>query len=135
MNYNLVACGAHWLHVQLLLPRLQSTQRVPPARSQITSQPAEYTEWQRPLSRVYSNMMEKLAQAGERGGARPPPFTVPSITYKVVVYAPAERADALPLFLLYPFMYSVFPPVVLIPGRKKPYSSAFLFLFINQSCE
>jgi hypothetical protein len=26
---------------------------------------------------------------------------------KVVVYAPAERADTLPLFLLYPYMYSV----------------------------
>jgi hypothetical protein len=52
-------------------------------------------------------MMEKLAQAGGGwggGGARPPPFT---ITYKVVVYAPAERADTLPVFLLYPYMYSV----------------------------
>jgi hypothetical protein len=27
--------------------------------------------------------------------------------YKVVVYAPAEMADPLPLFLLYPYMYSV----------------------------
>jgi hypothetical protein len=30
-----------------------------------------------------------------------------TIMYKVVVYAPAERADTLPLFLLYPYMYSV----------------------------
>ncbi len=30
-----------------------------------------------------------------------------TITNKVVVYAPAEMADSLPLFLLYPFMYSV----------------------------
>ncbi len=45
-------------------------------------------------------MMEKLAQPGEGGGARPPPFI--TITYKVVVYAPAERAGTLPLFLLYP---------------------------------
>ncbi len=29
------------------------------------------------------------------------------ITSKVVVYAPAERANTLPLFLLYPFMHSV----------------------------
>jgi hypothetical protein len=29
------------------------------------------------------------------------------ITYKVVVYAPAEQADTLHLFLLYPSMYSV----------------------------
>jgi hypothetical protein len=41
------------------------------------------------------------------GGARPPPFTISTITYKVVMYAPAERADTLPLFLLYPYMYSV----------------------------
>jgi hypothetical protein len=31
-------------------------------------------------------MMEKLAQAGEGGGARPPPFTILTITYKVAVY-------------------------------------------------
>ncbi len=42
------------------------------------------------------------------GGARPSPFTILSaITYKFVVFAPAERADTLPLFLLYPLMYSV----------------------------
>jgi hypothetical protein len=41
-------------------------------------------------------------------GARPPPFTLSTITYKVVVYAPAERADTLTLFLLHPCMYSVF---------------------------
>jgi hypothetical protein len=50
-------------------------------------------------------MMEKLAQAGE--GARPPPFTISTIMYKVVVYAPAEMADTLPLFLLYPYIHSV----------------------------
>jgi hypothetical protein len=52
-------------------------------------------------------MMEKLAQPGEVGGVLPPPFTMSTITYKVVVYAPAERADTLTLFLLYPFLYSV----------------------------
>jgi hypothetical protein len=46
-------------------------------------------------------MMEKLAQAGEGQGARPPPFTIFTITNKVAVYAPAERADTLPLFLPY----------------------------------
>ncbi len=40
------------------------------------------------------------------GGARPPPFARSTITYKVVVFTPAERADTLPLFLLYPYMYS-----------------------------
>jgi hypothetical protein len=32
-------------------------------------------------------MMEKLAQAGEGGDARPPPFTIFAITYKVAVSA------------------------------------------------
>ncbi len=42
--------------------------------------------------------------------ARPLPFTIFTITYithAVVVYAPAERADSLPQFLFYPYMYSV----------------------------
>ncbi len=37
------------------------------------------------------------------GGARPPPFTISTIAYKVVAHVPAERADT----LLYPYMYSV----------------------------
>ncbi len=37
----------------------------------------------------------------------PPPFTISTIKYKAVVYAPAERADTLPLLPLYPFMFSV----------------------------
>ena len=61
----------------------------------------------RPLSGVHSIMLEKLAQPGEGGGARSPTFTISTITCKVVVYAPAERADTLPLFLLYPYKYSV----------------------------
>jgi hypothetical protein len=48
-----------------------------------------YTEWQLPISGAHSIMMEKSALAG----ARPPPFTLVTITYKVAVYAPAERAD------------------------------------------
>jgi hypothetical protein len=46
-------------------------------------------------------MKEKSAQLVRGGGARPPPLTIYTITYKVVVYAPAERADTLLLFLLY----------------------------------
>jgi hypothetical protein len=34
-------------------------------------------------------------------GASPPPFTLFAIPSKVVVYAPAERAAILPVFLLY----------------------------------
>jgi hypothetical protein len=52
-------------------------------------------------------MMVKSAWPGEGGGARPPPFTLSTITSDVVVYAPAVRADTLPLFLLYPHLYSV----------------------------
>ncbi len=37
-------------------------------------------------SSVHSIMMEKLAQPGEGEGARPPPFTISTITDKVVVY-------------------------------------------------
>ncbi len=35
------------------------------------------------------------------------PVTISTITCKVVVYAPAEWADILTLFLPYPYMYSV----------------------------
>ena len=45
-------------------------------------------------------MRVKLAQAGEDGGARPPPFITFTITSKVAVYAPAEWADTLTLFHL-----------------------------------
>jgi hypothetical protein len=56
-------------------------------------------------------MMEKLAQAGEGGVCTPSPsFTIFIITYKVAVYAPAECAVTLPLFHLYPYLYSVAPP-------------------------
>jgi hypothetical protein len=52
-------------------------------------------------------MMAKLAQPGEGGGARPPFFTITTITYKVVMYIPAERADTLPKFLCYSVAYPV----------------------------
>jgi hypothetical protein len=34
-------------------------------------------------------------------------FTISTITYKVGCDAPAERADTLPLFHVYPYIYSV----------------------------
>jgi hypothetical protein len=52
-------------------------------------------------------MRVKSAKDGEGWGARPPPFNISTIIYKFEVYGPAERADTLPLFLLYPYMYSV----------------------------
>jgi hypothetical protein len=48
------------------------------------------------FSGVHSIMVKKFAQPGEGGGASPSPFTISSITNKVVVYAPADRADKLP---------------------------------------
>ncbi len=62
------------------------------------------------------------------GGYTPSPFTISTITYKVAVYALAETADILPLFLLYPCMYSVFELDIFF-GRKgdiwKPPSRPF----------
>jgi hypothetical protein len=53
-------------------------------------------------------MVVKSAHDGEGVGAHShPSFTVFTITYKTVVHGPAERADVLLLFLLYPYMYSV----------------------------
>ncbi len=39
------------------------------------------------------------------GGARPPPFTISTITYKAVVYAPAKRSDTQ---LHIPYFYYTF---------------------------
>jgi hypothetical protein len=42
------------------------------------------------------------------GGARPPAFTLVTLTYNVAVYGlTLERADTLNLFHLYRYMYSV----------------------------
>jgi hypothetical protein len=61
-----------------------------------------HTEWQRPLSGVHSIVMVKSAQPGAYGGGvHPPPFTLSTIISKVA------RADTFPLFILYPYMYSV----------------------------
>jgi hypothetical protein len=57
-----------------------------------------HTEWRLPIFGVHPIMMEKSALAGKVGVASP----LSTITYKVVVYAPAERADTLPLFHLCP---------------------------------
>ncbi len=67
----------------------------------------EYTEWQGHFLTYIPSLMEKLALAGEGWGLHAHPFSISTITYKVVVYALAERADTLPLFLLYLYMYSV----------------------------
>jgi hypothetical protein len=60
-------------------------------------------------------------------GGCPPPFTISTITYKVV-YAPAERAETLPLFLLYPYMYSVVYSIKQLqePKKKRRYKIGIL---------
>jgi hypothetical protein len=55
-------------------------------------------------------MMEKFAQTGQGGDAHPPPFSIYllfTITYKVAVYSPAERADTVHLYFISIPMYSV----------------------------
>jgi hypothetical protein len=42
------------------------------------------------------------------GAARPLYFTVATVTNKVAVYAPAERADTVPLFHLYSYVLCVY---------------------------
>ncbi len=71
-----------------------------------------HTEWRLPIYNVHPIMIEKSALAGEGGGCTATPFQPITITYKVAVYAPAERTDTLPLFHLYPICtYSVFVPI------------------------
>ncbi len=58
------------------------------------------------------------------------PYHISTITFKVEVYAPAESADSLPLFLLYPYMYSVKPtkegPLAFVPGGRKKRDVVYL---------
>ncbi len=49
-------------------------------------------------------MMVKAAQPGEGGGERPSPLTLSTITSKVVVYAPTEKADPK---IHSPYFYSI----------------------------
>ena len=59
------------------------------------------TEWHWSLSGVLHHD-GKISPGWWVGGARPPPFTISTIRYRVVVYAPAERADTLPPISLLP---------------------------------
>ncbi len=52
-------------------------------------------------------------------GARPPSFTLFNIMYKVVVYAPAKRADTLPLFHLFPICILLSRSVVPSTGKGR----------------
>ncbi len=61
-----------------------------------------HSEWRWQISGVHPIWMEKSALVGEGRGCTPTPFHPFTITYKVAGYAPAERADTLPVFHLYP---------------------------------
>ncbi len=61
------------------------------------------------------------------GECTPTPFTIFTISYKVVVHAPAERAVTLPLFLHYPFGYSVGEVWRMTDGPWIFLSNIFLF--------
>jgi hypothetical protein len=65
------------------------------------------------LSGIHSIMMEKYAQHGEEEGARPTPFRC--IYHHVHSFSVRSslkgRYSTLPLFLLYPYMYSVLASV------------------------
>jgi hypothetical protein len=56
--------------------------------------------------------IEKLGQAEECGGARPPPFTLFTTTFEVAKYTQVERADTLPLSHLYFCMYFLVKMVI-----------------------
>ncbi len=61
-----------------------------------------------PSVMAYSIMMKKPTQPWWGWGVHAHPFHyISTITYKVVVFASAERSETLPLFLLYPYMYSL----------------------------
>ncbi len=63
-------------------------------------------------------MIEKLAHAcGVGGGARPPPYIITIMTYKVAVNAPAERAEKLPLFHINLYVLCVLRHKLSIPCK------------------
>jgi hypothetical protein len=89
------------------------------------------TEWQWSLSSLDSFMVVKSAH-GEGGGARPPPFTLSTITSKVVVYALSERACRFrTLFLLYPYMNS---STVLLRRQRSVLSAKLRTEWQEQRC-
>jgi hypothetical protein len=100
-----------WQSRTYLLPGQSQTMRILVVGNRV------HTEWQPPLSGIHSIMMGKLAQAGEGGGARSPTFTIVTITYKVAVHAPAQRAETLTLFHLYQPMLRIHDILVWIQIR------------------
>jgi hypothetical protein len=54
-------------------------------------------------------------------------YTVITITYEVAVYAPAERAETLPLFLIYPYFLCDMLYVIWIVWKVVNLGIFFLF--------
>jgi hypothetical protein len=68
----------------------------------------KYTEGQQQLSGVNSIMMEKLAQASQGGGCTPTPFHyIYHHVQSCGIGSSWEGSSTPPLFLLYPYMFSV----------------------------
>ncbi len=76
----------------------------------LTAEPAATASYRVAMADFWRTFHHDGKMAAEGGGTRPPSFTLYTITYKVAVCAPIERVDTLPLFLLYPCIYSVCMP-------------------------
>ncbi len=63
---------------------------------------------------------EKISSGWKGWGCTPTSFFHSiTIAYKVSVYAPAERADTLPVFHFYPYMYYVvFTMTIMVPRKQ-----------------
>ncbi len=80
-----------------------------------------HTEWQLPISVVYSIMMEKSALAGEGGGARPPPFALITLAYTKLKCTLQLRGQIYSVFHLYCSMwnsYVLYSTVLHLPSLK-----------------
>jgi hypothetical protein len=71
-----------------------------------TGRTTEYTEWQWPFSAVHS-IMEKLAQSGECGDARPFPFTIYHHVQSCSIRSSWEGRYTPPISSLPLYVYSV----------------------------
>ncbi len=108
------------------------------ARPPLSLHHSVHPDWRLPISGLHPIMMEKSALAGEGGGCTPTPFRPITITYKVAVYAPAERADALPVFHLYPVcalcssLCDVYTELLRLKGLSPEIYSIIYILGFNQ---
>ncbi len=80
---------------------------------------------------VHSIFMEKSAQTGEIGMCTPTPFhCIYHHIQNCGLQAPTQRADTLPVFLLYPYMY-----FVILPVHRTPLEWSWeTFSFSNWRC-